>query len=235
MLNNKEFGFSAKNTGGGGGNTVITDSISLLGNGTSGNVIKTTSAQPVFVFDNADEIFLDNVGIYIFNAEGCILYFNSTNFLDGARVLIVSNVNNLTLVVNETNIYYQGSFLAYPSQAYSKGIYEFVLVNGNWLSLNNNTTQTFIIQSGSFDDFYINYSGVYLFNDIFAPPNLNNLYFPDPIAFKGQKIQIINQSILDLNIVSSNCSTTNGNFVLQIGANSTRIFISYDGLWYQIT
>jgi hypothetical protein len=230
MLSNKDFGFSAKNGGGGGGNTVATDGISLIGNGTSGNTIQTTSAQPVYVFDTPQAIDVDFEGIYIVNAENCSLNFNSNNFIDGARVLVISNVTSLTIFGNETALYWQGTNQPYPSIFYSKGILEFILVNGVWRSYNNSSFKNFSVNIGDFTDYNLFYSGNYIFYGT-EIASTKNLQLPDAFAYKGQQIQLLNTSNLEITIVSNNLRYTNGS-LKTIFSNGSQIYaISIDGYW----
>ena len=230
MLSNKDFGFSAKNGGGGGGNTVATDGISLIGNGTSLNVIRTTSAQPVYVFDTNQDINVDFEGIYIINAEGCSLYFNISNLIDGARILVISNVNQLYIIGNEANVFWQGTNQPYPYLAYSKGIYEFILVNGVWRSYNNSSFKNFSVNIGDFTDYNLFYSGNYLFYGT-EIVSTKNLQLPDGFAYKGQQIQLINTSNLEITIVSSNLRYTNNSLQTSFPSGSQIYAISIDGYW----
>jgi len=204
FLGNSTFGFlQVGGGGGGGGATTLADQYTILGDGSSLNKLRSSSAQKVY---NNVTTLQEGNGIYIFgDTEDTFFEFNDDGGLakSGQRVTIINNVfeptgvpTNITLTGVGVVIKYQGTNID-VTEVGANNVFEFIYSTETnaWVLLNPNylTLQQINLNNGDYD---LIYTGIVRVN-FDSESSYGSLHFPEPSNYIGQKIYIYNESNVD--------------------------------------
>jgi hypothetical protein len=224
--------------------SVVTDNYSVIGDGTLGNELVSTTAVPHYEITTADTSkLLDTHGLYNFFASGCTLSFNtSTVTLVGSRVIV--NANN----INSDNTYSVAITSDSPPQVFYEGtpnsitqnssssVYEYVLKDfnlGYYGSFNQSPIQT--LEKNVSQAISIEYVGFYTLVGESATQDIN---FPNPSNYDGQSLYIwntgtnpIDSTTTILNVTGFNPKYLGGTSINTL-TNKMLNFKSINNDWY---
>lgn len=214
--------------------------------------LKSDLAAPTYTIDlTAANYTMTNAGVYniIYGTDSTTPYyitFPDAIALNGKRITLINNavdfLNNAIIDTTsghpETTPKYQGSQKTVWQIPYGM-TYEFVSINGYWMSTNPMpvNTQDLWLDYDTYGEQYIPFGGIYKTYDA-APAKEGNYYriwFPDPKKNNGERITLINSdTTYPIKIqgtwipVSKNSYS---NIINKVAPQSTYEFVSMDSQW----
>jgi hypothetical protein len=241
IFGNSNQGFGGGSSSGGGGGTVITDGVTIVGDGSAGNPLSATSAQPVYQVDLGLGGFdLIGQGIYNVNPDTTNAFvFNTTGIIEGEKVVIINTqaAFNLNVILSNggtTSILYQGTFQG-VNIVPSGMIYEFIysISLGAWICLaptpepvNEGISLAFALTLSN--------NAFYKFNTL-NPTDANTINFPDSFYFQGLRIIIWNaDGTTSIAIDDNKPVEPDGTPISTLAANSISEFVAFSRNWVMI-
>jgi hypothetical protein len=231
-------------SGGGGGGTVTADNITIVGDGSVGDPLTATSAQPTTDVDlNSASFPMSGSGIYFITPDNSSVNgfeINTTGITDGERLVLVvlqnSNQKSVPISANSCSVVYQGTEIAVTKLA-SGTVYEFIY-NATLNDWNCLAPMPYLnIDMGDLNLTYeIKMGGFYYTSATLDPIGSMAISFPTSGYYEGQRIVVWNyDTVNSITLTGDQPVEPDTTPISTLAASTISEFISIRNNWVMIS
>lgn len=244
MISNNSFGFFGNSTSGGGSSTVTSDGVTIVGDGSLGDPLTATSAQPTTNVDlNSSSHVMAGSGIYFItpdNSNTNYFEINTTGITDGEKLVLVvlqnSNQKSVSISTSACSVFYQGTEI--PIIKIDSGtVYEFIYNASlnDWFCLA--PTPSINVDMGDLNLTYeIKMGGFYYTSATLDPIGSMAISFPTSSYYEGQKVVVWNYDTLNtISLTGDQPIEPDTTPISTLAPSTISVFISIRNNWVMIS